>query len=314
MPEEVDAVVIGSGINSLVAAAILAEAGWEVCVLERSSWLGGAIRTAEITRPGFRHDLFSAWHPLFVLGEAYERLGPALRERGLSYRCVEEVTATLYPDGAAAFLTTSFDRNAAELDRHCPGDGGAWRDDLAAFEARAALSFGLLSAELSSLDGARLALRATRELGVSGSLELAGESLASARSWLQATFSSPRAHGLFAPWVLHTGLGPDAASSGFMGRAIASVLQGAGLPVPEGGGEMLVLALARLLADRGGSAHADVPVDAVTVSHGRATGVVLEGGDRVRARRAEDSGESGHPVRSFRTPSWGLGPQRSRSG
>ncbi len=47
-------------------AAILARAGWKVCVLERNSWFGGNIKTAEITEPGFVHDVFSGWHPLFV--------------------------------------------------------------------------------------------------------------------------------------------------------------------------------------------------------------------------------------------------------
>jgi phytoene dehydrogenase-like protein len=63
-----DAVVVGSGINGLACAALLARAGWDVCVLERNDWFGGCIRTAEITEPGFRHDVLSAWHPLWVGG------------------------------------------------------------------------------------------------------------------------------------------------------------------------------------------------------------------------------------------------------
>ena len=66
-----DAVAIGSGVNSLVAAALLAKKGWKVCVLERNSWLGGAIRTAEITEPGFLHEVYSSWHPLFAGSAAY---------------------------------------------------------------------------------------------------------------------------------------------------------------------------------------------------------------------------------------------------
>jgi len=61
-----DAVVVGSGINSLAAAALLAQGGWRVCILEQADRLGGALWTAEITEPGFVHEVFAAWHPLFV--------------------------------------------------------------------------------------------------------------------------------------------------------------------------------------------------------------------------------------------------------
>ena len=68
-----DAVVVGSGINSLACAALLARGGWSVRVLEREAELGGCIRTAELTEPGYLHDVFSAWHPLWVGGAAHEQ-------------------------------------------------------------------------------------------------------------------------------------------------------------------------------------------------------------------------------------------------
>ena len=61
-----EAVVIGSGVNGLVAAAELALAGWRVAVIERREGLGGFIASGERTLPGFVHDTFSSWHPLFV--------------------------------------------------------------------------------------------------------------------------------------------------------------------------------------------------------------------------------------------------------
>jgi phytoene dehydrogenase-like protein len=56
-----DAVIVGSGVNSLACAALLSRGGWRVCVLERNDWFGGAIKTEELTEPGFLHDVFSAW-------------------------------------------------------------------------------------------------------------------------------------------------------------------------------------------------------------------------------------------------------------
>ena len=61
---DVDAVVIGAGPNGLVAANLLADAGWRVLVLEAQPDPGGAVRSAELTHPGFVHDLCSAFYPL----------------------------------------------------------------------------------------------------------------------------------------------------------------------------------------------------------------------------------------------------------
>src|SRR2546421_12690743 len=72
-----DAVIVGSGINSLAAGALLAKGGWSVCILERNDWLGGAVKTAEITRPGLVHEGFASWDPLLVGPAAY----PALKDR-----------------------------------------------------------------------------------------------------------------------------------------------------------------------------------------------------------------------------------------
>jgi phytoene dehydrogenase-like protein len=281
-----DAVIVGSGINSLACAALLARAGWDVCVLERERELGGAIRTAELTEPGFHHDVFSAWHPLWVGGAAHAELGDDLAERGLEYLNTEHPTGTLFPDGASVFLTTGTDANAAELDWHAAGDGNAWRDTIAGFGAQAELAFGVLGAELWSGAGANLAVKAYRRLGRRGLAAFTGEVVQSSRDWLTETFRSERAHGLLAPWVLHTGLGPDQATSGFMTRVIAFAIEAGGMPIPRGGGARLVDALVRLIEDNGGTCETGANVERVVVANGRAEGVRVAGGRTVAAGRA----------------------------
>ena len=110
-----DAIVVGSGINGLACAALRAKGGWNVCVLERNDWFGGAIKTAEVTVPGFHHDVFSAWHPLWVGGPAHAQLGADLARHGLEYLNTELPTGTLYPDGGSAFLLRSAEENVAAL-------------------------------------------------------------------------------------------------------------------------------------------------------------------------------------------------------
>jgi len=189
-----DAVVVGSGINSLACAALLARGGWSVRVLEREDELGGAIRTAELTEPGYLHDVFSAWHPLWVGGAAHAELGQELAARGLEYLNTDHPSATLFPDGEAAFLLRSTDANVAEL-------GEDWRGAVESFFPNADLAFGVLGTELWSRDGLGLALRAYRRLGRRGAAEFVGDVLTSSRDWLTQTFSSERAHGLLAPWM-----------------------------------------------------------------------------------------------------------------
>ena len=106
-----DAIVVGSGVNGLACAALLAKGGWNVCVLERNEWFGGAIKTAEITAPGFKHDVFSAWHPLWVGGPAHAQLGDELASHGLEYLNTDFPTGTAFPDGQSAFLLRTADGN-----------------------------------------------------------------------------------------------------------------------------------------------------------------------------------------------------------
>jgi phytoene dehydrogenase-like protein len=283
---EYDAVIVGSGINSLAAAALLARGGWSICVLEAKDELGGAVKTQELTEPGFLHDVFSAWHPLWVGGAAHAELGEELATHGLEYLNTDQPTGTVYPDGESAFLTTSTDGNAAELERHARGDGDAWQRLVADFMPNADLAFGVLGTELWSRAGAAFALKAYRRLGRHGAAQFTGELVQSSRDWLTQTFASERAHGLLAPWVLHTGLGPDAATSGFMTKVIAVAIELGGMPVPRGGGARLVDALAGLIRSHDGELQTGRDVDRLLVASGRAHGVQTSDGERIGARRA----------------------------
>ena len=276
---ELDAVIVGSGINSLACGALLAKGGWRVCVLERNEWLGGAIHTTELTEPGFRHDVFSAWHPLWVGGAAHGQLADELAARGLDYLNTDLPTATAYPDGEAAFLLRSADANAQEI-------GPEWPGVLERFFPNADLAFGLLGTELWSPAGLAFAAKALRRLGRAGFAAFAGELLQSSRDWLESTFASEHAQGLLAPWVLHTGLGPDAAASGFMTQVIAVAIQEGGMPIPRGGGARLADALVRLIRDHGGTCETGVDVEQIVVRAGRAVAVRITTGETIEVERA----------------------------
>ena len=282
-----DAVFIGAGINSLAGAALLSSAGWDVCVLEREDVAGGCIRTVEsLTAPGFTHELLAAWHPLWTGGAAYAELKDELDRRGVEYLNTDLPTGSTFPDGRTAFVSTDLATNIAELDRHASGDGAAWESMFKRFMANADLSFGLLSVELWSGGGLDLGRKALHRFGRRGLLEFMGGTLATCRDWLGDTFDSDEAHALLAPWVLHTGLGPDQATSGFMTQVIACALQLGGMPVPRGGGVKLVEALTGIVRDAGGEVRTGADVERVLVSGSRATAVRLAGGETIGASRA----------------------------
>ncbi len=114
------------------------------------------------------------------------------------------------------------------MERIAPGDGEAWDRFVKAFTRRADMIFGLLGTELWSSAGLGYALHAYRTMKTRGLLEFTHTMLSTCREWVEETFASSVHQGLFAPWVLHTGLGPEAATSGIMTQVIADSLETGG--------------------------------------------------------------------------------------
>src|SRR5918998_6743549 len=106
-----DAVVIGAGPNGLVAANQLADAGWDVLVLEAQPEPGGAVRSAELTLPGFVHDRFSAFYPLGVASPHLRAL--ELERFGLRWRRAPLVVADPDEDGTVAGLSQDLEETVA---------------------------------------------------------------------------------------------------------------------------------------------------------------------------------------------------------
>ena len=128
MTDQADAIVVGSGINGMVSAAELARAGWSVILLERNAEIGGFIATEERTLPGYLHDTFSSWHPLFVSGPAYAALGELLHRHGLEYRRPRHVRPPGPPTHSGGVRPrrgpVRLSRHAATAGREHGGHGG----------------------------------------------------------------------------------------------------------------------------------------------------------------------------------------------
>lgn len=280
---EADAVVIGAGINGMVAAAELAGAGWSVVLLDAREKLGGFIASDELTIPGYVHDTFSSWHPLFVGGPAYGALGQALHQRGLEYVNADgAVTASVSERGVIVA-----DRDpAATAERLAhPDDRAAYLAMLAEFERRAGVVFGTLGSELRPGGMAKLGAGALRGLGRGGVSDLTRLSVQSGRAFLRERFTGWEAGQLWTPWLLHAGLGPDHASGGLMLPVMAATMHGIGLPVVKGGARQFVAAFERLLADRGVDVRLGAAAERIEVAGGRVVAVQVAG-QRIVARKA----------------------------
>ncbi|HKP79190.1 MAG TPA: NAD(P)/FAD-dependent oxidoreductase [Phenylobacterium sp.] len=281
-----DVVIVGSGISSLVCAAELAIKGRRVLVLERESAIGGCMRTEELTLPGFRHDVFAMSLPLFTTAAHYPSLGPELAKHGFELAEPACPTAVMTSDGRALKLSRSREENIAAFETLAAGDGEAFRRAMVDITENSELIFGLLGGEPASASTLRLLGAQLFHRKAAGLARFSGEALQSMRQWLQREFRSDLVQALFAPWILHTGLAPEATLSALMGKLILFTLEGAGDPFVRGGIGNLVTAFRSLIESRGGEILTNADVSQIVVERGAASAVRTSDGSVYAARSA----------------------------
>jgi len=276
----VDAIVIGSGPNGLVAANVLADAGWEVLVLEAQDAPGGAVKSAEVAAPGFVTDLFSSFYPMALASSVLRDLN--LEAHGLSWCHAPSVLAHPLLDGRTALLSRDLattTRSVAEFDSR---DAAAWQALVSRWED---LDPWLVQTLLTPFPPVRAGAGLARRLGVHDGLRFARFATLSMRRFAQENFHGEGAALLLAGNAMHTDLSPEAAGSAMFGWLMAMLGQTVGFPVPQGGAGALSAALVRRLQAAGGQVRCGSPVSRVLVRDGRAVGVRCTG-ETVSARRA----------------------------
>jgi phytoene dehydrogenase-like protein len=278
-----DHIIVGSGINALVCAAMLGGKGAKVLVLERNDRTGGCMRTEEITAPGFVHDVMATTFVLFITSPAFAALGADLARHGLEFCHTGTPTGVLQPDGSHVVLRSDRAANVAALNAFAAGEGDRHADDVGGVERNAGLLFGLLGGSLWSYATATLLAGAAWRRSPRGLAAFLGEALVPARGWLESTYTSETIRALWAPWVLHAGLGPEDAFSGQIAKVIAFALEAAGAPIVKGGAKNLIAAFEALIRERGGEIRTSADVASIIQAGGRATGVRLASGETIHA-------------------------------
>lgn len=274
-------VVIGSGINGLVAAAELARAGKHVVLIERAPQIGGFIAAGEHTLPGYLHDTYSSWHPLFVSSGAYAVLGDELHKRGLEYSNDEEYVtgSAMISKGNERTIVAYRDPVRTSQGFSQAADQDAYMAMLDQFGKNAQYIFGALGSEMGSNKVVgKLAWSAYRGLGATNLENLVRDAATSGRGYLRRNFAGWEVDAIWTPWLLHSGLGPDHATGGLMVPVFAGAMHQFGLPIVTGGVSHFLNAFERLLLDSGVDIRVGEAVEKITVSDGRVTGVQTSSG------------------------------------
>jgi phytoene dehydrogenase-like protein len=282
MNHEADFVVAGAGHNSLITAAYLARAGYEVTVLEAEPMPGGGAASEELLAPGYVIDSCSTGHTLIqtnplLVDDELELIG----RYGLDYIEPDPFAHVGFPDGEQLTMWLDLERSCEELARFSPADAEAYRRLLRDYDAVKHLfaaarfnppGFGPSLDELLAghPDGSRWRRRR----------------MMSAWDVIRQEFESPHVRSFMLWQAFQTLVPVDTAGSGPLAYSIVFGRQRRGWTIPRGGSGQLTDALVRSIADHGGTVLCDRPVARLLLERGRCVGVETEAGEAYTAREA----------------------------
>jgi phytoene dehydrogenase-like protein len=273
-----EAIVIGAGPNGLAAAIRLAETGVPVTVLEQAAQPGGAVRSEELTLPGFVHDTFSAVYPASAASPVFARM--PLAAHGLEW--IHPAACMAHPlcDGRAIVLYRDLEATAASLDRQQPGDGARWASFAAPYlDAFDAVRNMMLAAFPPVAGALELLRRAGLAPTVGFGRLLGGSAIGLGRRLFESGGGRAWLYGA----AMHGDAPPGAAGSGISGFYLNLLGHAVGWPSPRGGSQRITDALVSYLASLGGKVRTGARVERILGHSGRVSGVGVAGGTELPA-------------------------------
>jgi phytoene dehydrogenase-like protein len=274
---DADIIAIGSGHNGLVAAAYLAVAGKKVLVLERNEWFGGGVVTRELTRPGFKHDQHSMSH-IFIQGNPLllnDELG--LKSKyGLRYLFPEVPMMSVWEDGATLPLYRDANKSAEAIAKFSAKDAETFLE----MSRQAAEWLPMIQAGLYSPPMPLGAQTAMMDQSAEGR-EIWRTTQVSTFDLMEELFEHDKVKAHFGRVAGENLVSPDEKATGIGAYVFLGFLEKFGFGVPVGGSGSLTSALIACIEDHGGAVRSNCHVREVVTDGTRATGVVLDSGERL---------------------------------
>ncbi len=279
MSETYDIVVAGAGHNSLITAAYLARAGYEVIVLEAKPIAGGGAVTEELSLPGFRFDSCSTGHTLIQPNPVLRDDELGLKSRyGLEYVQPDPIAHVVFPDGESLTHWLDLDRTCDELARFSRRDADAYRRALAEFadvrELIGRYRFNPIAYVPPLEELLREHPKWVRRIAMN------------AYEVVRREYDDPHVRSYVLWQAFQTAQAVDSPGSGLLAYSILAGRQGQSWTLPLGGSGELARALVRCLEDNGATVATGKRVAELVLDGGRCTGVVTDDGERYLARRA----------------------------
>lgn len=286
MQDEYDAIIVGSGVNSLACAVHLGAKGWRVGVFEQAETAGGAVKTMELTEPGFRHDWAAMNLSLFAGSGFFKAHGEALVGHGLEFAPASHCFASVFDDGKWMGVSTGQGETRARMAAYSEADAQAWDRLCADFPGTAEYVFGLLGNSMQMHTQGKLLVKALWKKGFSWTAGLMRMLVSSPRKWLSETFESDHVRATLAAWGMHLDFAPDMAGGAVFPYLEAMANQNFGMVIGKGGADTVTRALVAQIEATGGEIHCGKPVARVIREGAKAAGVKLADGTRISASKA----------------------------
>jgi phytoene dehydrogenase-like protein len=271
---DADVVVAGAGHNSLVAAAYLARAGFEVLVLEARAVVGGNTATEQLTLPGYLHDSCSTAHNLIQASPAIREL--ALEDYGLEYIRPDPVVHIPFPDGTWLTQWRDLEQTCEEFAKFSSRDADAYRRVIADYDRAKAVFSAYRNNPIGRAPRPEEVLdeRWRRRLAMS--------------AWdvIRVEFEDWHTQA-FMLWMAMMTVQPgDRPGTGLLAYSLVYGRQQHSWTLPRGGSAALPLALARLIEEHDGTLLTGKRVSGLVLERGRCVGVETDDGEPYRARHA----------------------------